>query len=101
MAAKNGFVTQNASAVTADQDVSARSVGAPVKKAAFSFEKAAGDINGSIFRVARISPWHWALGNTPLTSGFDLAVTGQFIGWYGICVVGGIAALNRRSIRTA
>ena len=51
--------------------------------------------------VARISPWHWALGNTPLTSGFDLAVTGQFIGWYGICVVGGIAALNRRSIRTA
>lgn len=57
MAAYNDFVTQNASSVKANVDVSARSVGAPVKKVAFSFEKAAGDINGSIWRVARISPF--------------------------------------------
>jgi hypothetical protein len=53
----NDFVTQNASAVKASVDVSARSVGAPVKKAFFSFEKAAGDIANSVFRIARISPF--------------------------------------------
>lgn len=57
MAAYNDFVTQNASAKKANVDVSARINGAPVKKVLFSFEKTAGDINGSIFRVARISPF--------------------------------------------
>ena len=57
MALYNDFVTQNASAVKANKDVSARSVGAPVKKVLFSFEKAAGDIANSIFRIARISPF--------------------------------------------
>lgn len=57
MAAYNDFVTQNASSKKANVDVSARSVGAPVKVVAFSFEKAAADINGSIWRVARISPF--------------------------------------------
>lgn len=57
MAAYNDFVTQNASSVKADVDVAARFCGGPVKKVVFSFEKAAGDIDGSIWRVARISPF--------------------------------------------
>lgn len=57
MAAYNDFVTQNASSKKVDVDVSARFCGAPVKKAQFSFEKAAGDINASVWRVARISPY--------------------------------------------
>lgn len=88
MAAKNGFVTQNASAVTADQDVSARSVGAPVKKAAFSFEKAAGDINGSIFRVARISPFAKIL-SMKLACDNITSLTDLDIGFYKPLEVGG------------
>ena len=57
MAAYNDFVTQNASGKKANVDVASRSVGAPVKKVCFCFEKAAADINGSIWRIARISPF--------------------------------------------
>ena len=57
MAAYNDFITQNASSKAGDEDVAARFCGAPVKKVLFSFEKAAGDIDASIWRVARISPY--------------------------------------------
>jgi hypothetical protein len=53
----NDFVTQNASSVKAGVDVAARFCGAPVKKVLFSFEKAAGDIANSVWRIARISPF--------------------------------------------
>lgn len=57
MAAYNDFVTITTSSKKANADVAARSTGAVVKKACFSFEKAAADVNGSIWRVARISPF--------------------------------------------
>ena len=57
MAAYNDFVTQLASSKKGDVDVAARFSGAPVKKVFFSFEKAAADINASIWRIARISPY--------------------------------------------
>lgn len=57
MAAYNDFVTQNASSKAVDADVAARFCGAPRKTMLFSFEKAAGDIDASIWRVARISPF--------------------------------------------
>ncbi len=57
MAAYNDFVTQNASSKKANVDVSARSCGAPVKKLFFSFEKAAADIDASVWRIGRISPF--------------------------------------------
>jgi hypothetical protein len=88
MAAYNDFVTQNASAVKAEKDVSARFCGAPVKKALFSFEKAAGDINASIWRVARISPFakilSFKLACDNITSLTDLDV-----GFYKPLEVGG------------
>jgi len=62
MAAYNDFVTQNASSKKADVDVSARSCGAPVKKLFFSFEKAATDINASIWRIGRLSPFAKIVG---------------------------------------
>lgn len=62
MAAYNDMVTQNASDKKADVDISARSVGAPVKKLFFSFEKAAADIDASIWRIGRISPFAKIVG---------------------------------------
>lgn len=56
MATVNEFVTQNASSKVVTSDISARFCGAPVKKVFFSFEKAA-ETDGSIWRVARISPF--------------------------------------------
>ena len=57
MAAYDDFVTQNSSAKKSNVDVAARFGGSPVKKVLFSFEKAAADTNGSIWRIARISPF--------------------------------------------
>lgn len=88
MAAYNDFVTQNASDKAADVDVAARFCGAPVKKVQFSFEKAAGDINASIWRVARISPFakivSFKLACDNITSLTDLDV-----GFYKPLEVGG------------
>lgn len=88
MAAYNDFVTQNASSVTADEDVSARSVGAPVKKVAFSFEKAAADINGSIWRIARISPFAKILSIKVACDNIT-SLTDLDIGFYKPLEVGG------------
>jgi hypothetical protein len=78
MAAYNDFVTQNASAKKGDVDASARFCGAPVKKVAFSFEKAAGDVNASVWRVARVSPFakivSVKLGCDNITSLTDLEI---------------------------
>jgi len=57
MAAYNDFVTQNASSKKVNVDIAARSNGATTKKVLFSFEKAAADIDGSIWRIARVSPY--------------------------------------------
>lgn len=88
MAAKNDFVTQNASSKDVDVDVSARFCGAPVKKVLFSFEKVAGDINASIFRIARISPFakivSLKMGCDALTGFTDID-----IGFYKPLEVGG------------
>lgn len=62
MAAYNDFVTQNASSKAADADVAARNNGAVTKKVFFSFEKAAADINASVWRIARISPFAKIVG---------------------------------------
>lgn len=54
--ATNKYVTQNASSKAANVDVAARSGGAVVKQLFFSFEKIAGDTDGSILRIGQISP---------------------------------------------
>lgn len=88
MAAYNDFVTQNVSSKKASVDVSGRGVGAPVKKVLFSFEKAAADVNGSIWRIARISPFakivSFKIGCDNITSLTDLDV-----GFYKPAEVGG------------
>jgi hypothetical protein len=88
MAAYNDFVTQNASDKSVDADVAARFCGAVTKKVLFSFEKAAGDINASIWRIARISPFakivSFKLAMDNITSLTDLD-----IGFYKPLEVGG------------
>ena len=88
MAAYNDFVTQNASSKKANVDVSARSVGAPVKKVLFSFEKAAADINASVWRVARISPFAKIL-SFKLACDNITSLTDLDIGFYKPSEVGG------------
>lgn len=88
MAAKNDFVTQNASSKDVDVDVAARFCGAPVKKVAFSFEKAAGDIDGSIWRVARVSPFAKIL-SIKLACDAITSLTDLDIGFYKPLEVGG------------
>jgi len=88
MAACNKFVTQNASSVAVDKDVAARFCGAPVKKAVFSFEKAAADISGSIWRVARFSPFVKILSVT-LACDALTGFTDLDIGFYKPLDVGG------------
>lgn len=56
MAVVDAFVTQNASSVAADVDIAARSNGEKVKTLFASFEVAAADSDGSIYRIGRISP---------------------------------------------
>lgn len=98
MAAYNDFVTQNASSVKANVDVSARSVGAPVKKVAFSFEKAAGDINGSIWRVARISPFAKIL-SFKLATDAIASLTDLDIGFYKVSDVSVATAIDKDCIK--
>lgn len=88
MAAYNDFVTQNASSVAVDVDVAARFCGAPVKKLAFSFEKAAGDINASIWRIARISPFAKIL-SIKLACDNITSLTDLDVGFYKPAEVGG------------
>jgi hypothetical protein len=87
MAAYNDFVTQNASSKKSNVDVAARYGGSPVKKVLFSFEKAAADINASVWRVARISPFakilSFKLACDNITSLTDLDV-----GFYKVSEVG-------------
>ena len=88
MAVINAFVTQNVSSVAVDKDVAARFGGAPVKKVLFSFEKAAGDNDASIFRIARISPYAKIVS---LKVAFDAAsgLTDVDAGFYKPLEVGG------------
>jgi len=88
MAAYNDFVTQNASAVKVGVDVAARFCGSPKKVAIFSFEKAAGDINASIWRVARISPFARIL-SIKLACDNITSLTDLDIGFYKPLEVGG------------
>ena len=88
MSAYNDFVTQNASAVKVGVDVAARFCGGPVKKVAFSFEKAAGDINASIWRIARISPFAKIL-SIKLACDNITSLTDLDIGFYKPLEVGG------------
>ncbi len=57
MAAYNDFITHNASGVKADVDRGVRVNGGVVRQIPFSFEKAADDIDASVWRVGRISPY--------------------------------------------
>ena len=90
MAAYNEFVTQNASDKVVDVDVAARFCGAPVKKVAFSFEKAAGDINASVWRIARISPFAKIL-SLKLAMDNITSLTDLDAGFYKPLEVGGTA----------
>jgi len=56
MAVINDYPLTNAGAVAADADVAARFSGNKVKSVFVSFEVAAADSDGSIYRVARLSP---------------------------------------------
>lgn len=88
MAAYNDFVTQNASSKSVDADVAARFCGAPVKKVAFSFEKATGDIDASVWRVARISPYAKVM-NISLACDSMASLVDLDIGCYKPLEVGG------------
>jgi hypothetical protein len=88
MAAYNEFVTQNASSALVDVDVAARFGGSPTKQAIFSFEKAAGDINASIWRVARISPFAKII-SIKLACDSITSLTDLDIGFYKPLEVGG------------
>lgn len=98
MAAFNDFVTQNASTKAADVDVAARFCGAPVKKAIFSFEKAAGDIDGSIWRVARISPFAKIL-SFKLATDAIAGLTDLDIGFYKVSEVSVATAVGKDCIK--
>jgi len=98
MAAYNDFVTQNASDKKASVDVSARSVGAPVKKVVFSFEKAAGDIDGSIWRVARISPFAKIL-SFKLATDAIASLTDLDVGFYQVSDVSVASAIDKDCIK--
>lgn len=56
MAVVNAFVTGNAEAVAVDTGVAARFSGGVVKAIPFSFEVAAADDDGSVYRIGRMSP---------------------------------------------
>ena len=57
MAVVNAYVTHNASSKAIDVDIAARCLGGVVKCVPFSFEVAAADDNGSVYRIVKgISP---------------------------------------------
>lgn len=93
MAAYNDFVTQNASSKAVDADVSARFCGATVKKILFSFEKAAGDVDASVWRVGKISP-HAKIVQITLAVDAITSLTDIDIGLYKPLEVGG-AEINK------
>jgi len=90
MAAYNDYVTQLASSEKADVDVAARSSGAPVKKLFFSFEKAAADIDGSVWRIGQISPRAKIVG-IKIACDAITSLTDLDIGFYKPKTVGGAA----------
>lgn len=51
--------------------------------------------------AARVSPWHWALGEDPLAGGFDAPGAALLGGGTLLFVVFGLVAVRGRSIRTA
>lgn len=75
MAVENKIVTTNAGAVAADVDIAARFSGSIVRAIPFSFEVAAADDDGSIYRFARISAQAIVVGvymnNDAITAGTD------------------------------
>lgn len=87
------FVTQNASSVAVDKDVSARFCGATKKVVLFSYEKTAADTDASVQRVARISPFAKILS---IKLGCDAiaGLTDVDIGLYKPLEVGG-AVINK------
>jgi len=90
MAAYDEFVTQNASSKLADVDVAARFCGAPVKKVAFSFERDGGNGSGSIWRIARISPFAKILSFKFACDAMS-GMTDLDVGFYKPLEVGGTA----------
>jgi hypothetical protein len=75
MAVVNAYVTGNAESVAVDTGLAARFSGGLVKAIPFSFEVAAADDDGSIYRIARISPRAIIVGlylnNDVITGGTD------------------------------
>jgi ABC-2 type transport system permease protein len=55
----------------------------------------------SLKGFAAASPWHWALGEQPLTSGFDGAGSALLVGGSVLLVIVGMLGVRRRTIRTA
>lgn len=54
----------------------------------------------SLSGVSAISPWHWALGEQPLESGFDVGAITLLMAGTVVCAVVGLIAVRRRTIRT-
>jgi len=88
MAAYNDFVTQNASSKKVDVDRGARFNGGVKRSLPFSFEKAAGDIDDSIFRVGRISPYA-IITSIKIASDAITSLADLDIGFYKSKEVGG------------
>jgi hypothetical protein len=88
MAVENKIVTNNISAGLADVDVAARFSGNIVKKAVFSFEVAAADDNGSIYRIARL-PAQAIVTSIKFISDAITAATDYDIGVYKPLELGG------------
>lgn len=54
----------------------------------------------SLSFLTKASPWHWALGEQPLESGFDGAGIALLVGGSAVLAAVGLLAVRRRTIRT-
>lgn len=55
----------------------------------------------SVSELAALSPWHWALGESPLENGFEWPGSGMLLTCSVVLVVIGLFGVRRRTIRAA
>ena len=55
----------------------------------------------SVSKLSGLSPWHWALGESPLENGYDWTGSGMLLASAALLVVIGLIGVRRRTIRTA
>lgn len=88
MAVINDYVTHNASSVAVNADTAARFSGGRVRAIPFSFEVAAADSDGSVYRIGQISPL-CIMKSIKLLSDAIAAANDYDIGVYKPLAIGG------------